>query len=179
LTEVPVGFKWFVPGLLTGEVAFAGEESSGASFARFDGTVWTTDKDGLIMDLLASEIIAKTEKNPAEHYRELIAKCGESWYRRVDAVATLEQKNKLKNLSPSQVKAQNLAGDEILQKLTEAPGNNAPIGGLKVLTENAWFACRPSGTEDVYKIYAESFKGEEHLNEVLKEAEKVVGEAIS
>ncbi|MDR1447540.1 MAG: phosphoglucomutase [Candidatus Ancillula sp.] len=179
LTEVPVGFKWFVPGLINGELGFGGEESSGASFLRFNGKVWTTDKDGPIMDLLASEIIAKTGKNPAEHYRKLIEKYGESWYKRVDAVATLEQKNKLKNLSPEQVTAEDLAGDKILEKITKASGNNAPISGLKVVTESAWFACRPSGTEDVYKIYAESFKGEDHLEEVLKQAEEVVGDAIS
>ncbi|MDR2083158.1 MAG: phosphoglucomutase [Candidatus Ancillula trichonymphae] len=179
LVEVPVGFKWFVPGLINGELGFGGEESSGASFLRLDGKVWTTDKDGPIMNLLASEIIATTGKNPAEHYRELVEKYGQSWYKRVDAVTTLAQKNKLKNLSPEQVTAQDLAGDVILSKLTKAPGNDAPIGGLKVVTQNAWFACRPSGTENVCKIYAESFTSGEHLEEVLKQAEEVVGDVIS
>ncbi|MER1996927.1 MAG: phosphoglucomutase (alpha-D-glucose-1,6-bisphosphate-dependent) [Arthrobacter sp.] len=179
LMEVPVGFKWFVPGLLSGEVAFGGEESAGASFLRLDGTVWTTDKDGILLALLASEITATTSKTPSQHYRELTNRFGDPVYARVDAPATREQKAALSKLSPSDVTATTLAGEEITARLTEAPGNGAPVGGLKVTTENAWFAARPSGTEDVYKIYAESFKGAEHLSEVQAEAKAIVDAVIS
>jgi phosphoglucomutase len=178
LTEVPVGFKWFVPGLLDGSIAFGGEESAGASFLRFDGSVWTTDKDGLILALLASEILAATGKSPSEHYAALTEEYGDPAYARVDAPANREQKAKLGALSPDDVSASTLAGEEITAKLTEAPGNGAKIGGLKVTTENAWFAARPSGTEDVYKIYAESFKGAEHLTQVQDEAREVVSAAL-
>ncbi|WKK62077.1 phosphoglucomutase (alpha-D-glucose-1,6-bisphosphate-dependent) [Corynebacterium sp. P3-F1] len=174
LVEVPVGFKWFVPGLIDGTVGFGGEESAGASFLRKDGTVWSTDKDGLIMDLLASEITAVTGKTPSQRYAELEAEFGAPVYARTDAEANREQKATLKKLSPDQVEATTLAGDEITAKLTEAPGNGAAIGGLKVTTDNAWFAARPSGTEDKYKIYAESFKGQEHLEQVQQEAQDVV-----
>jgi phosphoglucomutase len=178
LTEVPVGFKWFVPGLLDGSVAFGGEESAGASFLRFDGTVWTTDKDGIILALLASEILAATGQSPSEHYAALTAQYGDPAYARVDAPANREQKAKLAALSPDDVKASTLAGEEITAKLTEAPGNGAKIGGLKVTTESAWFAARPSGTEDVYKIYAESFQGPDHLAQVQAEAREVVSAAL-
>jgi phosphoglucomutase len=178
LTEVPVGFKWFVPGLLDGSIAFGGEESAGASFLRFDGSVWTTDKDGLILALLASEILAATGRTPSEHYVGLTEEYGAPAYARVDAPADRAQKAKLAALSPDDVRASSLAGEEITAKLTEAPGNGARIGGLKVTTENAWFAARPSGTEDVYKIYAESFKGPDHLAQVQEEAREVVGAAL-
>ncbi|GEA87655.1 phosphoglucomutase (alpha-D-glucose-1,6-bisphosphate-dependent) [Cellulomonas cellasea] len=178
LLEVPVGFKWFVPGLLDGSVGFGGEESAGASFLRHDGRVWTTDKDGLILALLASEIIATTGKSPSEHHAELVSEFGESWYARVDAPATLEQKATLGKLSPEQVTATSLAGEDITARLTAAPGNGASIGGLKVTTENAWFAARPSGTENVYKIYAESFRSPEHLAEVQVAAKDVVSDAL-
>ncbi|MBW0253048.1 phosphoglucomutase (alpha-D-glucose-1,6-bisphosphate-dependent) [Cellulomonas sp. PS-H5] len=178
LLEVPVGFKWFVPGLLDGSVGFGGEESAGASFLRKDGTVWTTDKDGIILALLASEILATTGKSPSQHHAELVGRFGESWYARVDAPATLEQKATLGKLSPEQVTATTLAGEDITAKLTSAPGNDAAIGGLKVTTENAWFAARPSGTENVYKIYAESFVGPEHLTQVQEAAKDVVSEAL-
>ena len=178
LTEVPVGFKWFVPGLLDGSIAFGGEESAGASFLRFDGSVWTTDKDGIILALLASEILAATGKTPSEHYAELTSEYGDPAYARVDAPANREQKAKLAALSPDDVTASTLAGEEITAKLTEAPGNGAKIGGLKVTTENAWFAARPSGTEDVYKIYAESFRGADHLAQVQDEAREVVSAAL-
>ena len=174
LVEVPVGFKWFVPGLISGDLGFGGEESAGASFLTLDGLTWTTDKDGLLLDLLASEILAVTGKSPSELYRELEAKYGVSSYARVDAPATREQKEKLGKLSPADVTATELAGEPITAKLTTAPGNGAPIGGLKVTTEHAWFAARPSGTENVYKIYAESLKGPDHLAEVQKEARQVV-----
>ena len=174
LVEVPVGFKWFVPGLIDGTIGFGGEESAGASFLRKDGTVWSTDKDGLIMDLLASEITAVTGKTPSQRYAELEEEFGAPVYARTDAEANREQKATLKKLSPEQVEATTLAGDEITAKLTEAPGNGAAIGGLKVTTDNAWFAARPSGTEDKYKIYAESFKGQEHLEQVQQEAQDVV-----
>src|SRR5512139_482881 len=174
MTEVPVGFKWFVPGLLDGSVVFGGEESAGASFLRFDGSVWTTDKDGIILALLASEILAATGKTPSEHYAELTQEFGDPAYARVDAPATREQKAKLAALSPSDVTADSLAGEAITAKLTEAPGNGAAIGGLKVTTESAWFAARPSGTEDVYKIYAESFKGPDHLAQVQSAAKELV-----
>jgi phosphoglucomutase len=178
LTEVPVGFKWFVPGLLDGSIAFGGEESAGASFLRFDGTVWTTDKDGLILALLASEILATTGKSPSEHYAGLVDRFGDPAYARVDAAADRDQKAKLAALTPDDVTADSLAGEEITAKLTEAPGNGAKVGGLKVTTENAWFAARPSGTEDVYKIYAESFRGPEHLEEVQEAAREVVSAAL-
>lgn len=178
LVEVPVGFKWFVPGLISGSVGFGGEESAGASFLRKDGTVWSTDKDGLIMDLLASEITAVTGKTPSQRYAELEATFGAPVYARTDAEANREQKATLKKLSPDQVTATTLAGDPITAKLTEAPGNGAAIGGLKVTTEHAWFAARPSGTEDKYKIYAESFKGQEHLEKVQKEAQDVVSAVL-
>jgi phosphoglucomutase len=178
LNEVPVGFKWFVPGLLDGTIGFGGEESAGASFLRFDGSVWTTDKDGIILALLASEILATTGKSPSQHYKDLTAKYGDPAYARVDAQATREQKSKLAALSPSDVTADSLAGEPITARLTAAPGNGAKIGGLKVTTESAWFAARPSGTEDVYKIYAESFKGPEHLALVQAEAREVVSAAL-
>ena len=178
LVEVPVGFKWFVPGLLDGSGPFGGEESAGASFLRMDGTVWTTDKDGILLALLASEIQAKTGKSPSQLYAELTAKHGSPAYARIDAPANREQKAKLGALSPADVSAESLAGEAITAKLTEAPGNGAKIGGLKVVTENAWFAARPSGTEDVYKIYAESFKGPEHLAEVQEQAREVVSAAL-
>ena len=178
LTEVPVGFKWFVPGLLDGSIAFGGEESAGASFLRFDGSVWTTDKDGIILALLASEILATTGKSPSRHYDELTARYGDPAYARMDAPATREQKARLQALSPSDVKAGSLAGEPITARLTAAPGNGAKIGGLKVTTKSAWFAARPSGTEDVYKIYAESFKGPEHLVEVQAEAQELVSAAL-
>lgn len=178
LYEVPVGFKWFVPGLLDGSIAFGGEESAGASFLRFDGTVWTTDKDGILLCLLASEILAVTGKTPSQRYAELEAEFGSSAYQRIDAPATPAQKAALAKLSPDAVTATELAGEPITAKLSHAPGNGAPIGGLKVQTEHAWFAARPSGTEDVYKLYAESLRGPEHLREVLSEARAVVSEAL-
>ena len=174
LVEVPVGFKWFVPGLVEGTIGFGGEESAGASFLRFDGSVWSTDKDGIIMDLLAAEITAVTGKSPSQRYAELAENFGAPAYTRTDAPANREQKAILKKLSPEKVSATELAGEEIVAKLTEAPGNGAAIGGLKVATKNAWFAARPSGTEDKYKIYAESFLGEEHLRQVQAEAQAVV-----
>ena len=178
LKEVPVGFKWFVDGLLDGSYGFGGEESAGASFLRRDGTVWTTDKDGIIMDLLAAEITAVTGEDPAEHYRKLTEQFGDPVYSRSDAPASPEQKAVLKDLSPDLVKADELAGERIEAKLTRAPGNDAPIGGLKVVTENGWFAARPSGTEDIYKIYAESFKGEEHLAQIREQAQDIVKKAF-
>ncbi|MBM6405453.1 alpha-D-glucose phosphate-specific phosphoglucomutase [Phycicoccus sp. CSK15P-2] len=178
LVEVPVGFKWFVPGLLDGSGPFGGEESAGASFLRRDGSVWTTDKDGILLALLASEIIARTGKTPSQHYGELTARHGSPAYARVDAPADREQKAKLAALSPEDVTAESLAGEPITDKLTEAPGNGAAIGGLKVVTESAWFAARPSGTEDVYKIYAESFRGPDHLAQVQAEAQEVVSAAL-
>lgn len=178
LWEVPVGFKWFVPGLLDGSVGFGGEESAGASLLRHDGTVWTTDKDGIILALLASEILAATGRTPSEHYADLVAAHGEPAYARIDAPADREQKAKLAALTPSAVEATEIAGEPVTAKLTEAPGNGAAIGGLKVTTESAWFAARPSGTEDVYKIYAESFRGPEHLAQVQAEAKQVVDAAL-
>jgi phosphoglucomutase len=178
LVEVPVGFKWFVPGLLDGSFGFGGEESAGASFLRRDGSVWTTDKDGLLLCLLAAEIIAVTGRSPSQQYADLVAAHGEPAYARVDAPATREQKAALAALTPAAVTATTLAGEEITGKLTEAPGNGAAIGGLKVTTESAWFAARPSGTEDVYKIYAESFRGPEHLAQVQEEARAVVSAAL-
>jgi phosphoglucomutase len=179
VSEVPVGFKWFVDGLLDGSYGFGGEESAGASFLRFDGTVWTTDKDGFILDLLAAEITANTGKDPAEHYATLAERFGEPVYERMEAPANPEQKAALKALSPDMVTADELAGEKILAKLTHAPGNGAPIGGLKVVTENGWFAARPSGTEDIYKIYAESFKGAEHLAQIQDEAKTIVSAAFA
>jgi phosphoglucomutase len=179
LSEVPVGFKWFVPGLVDGSYCFGGEESAGASFLRLDGTVWTTDKDGPIMDLLAAEITATTGKDPGEHYRELTAEFGTPYYTRVDAPATPEQKARLQKLTPNAVADSDLAGEPITAKLTRAPGNQAPIGGLKVVSKSGWFAARPSGTENIYKIYAESFKSQEHLNAILNEAEGMVNKALS
>ncbi|AHU89727.1 phosphoglucomutase [Trueperella pyogenes] len=179
MVEVPVGFKWFVPGLVSGTLGFGGEESAGASFLRKNGTVWTTDKDGIIMDLLAAEILAITGQSPSILHRELTGMYGESAYARIDAAATKEEKAKLKKLSPSAVTATVLAGEEITDRLVDAPGNGAAIGGLKVTTENAWFAARPSGTEDVYKIYAESFLGAEHLAKVQAEAKDVVSAALA
>jgi phosphoglucomutase len=178
LWEVPVGFKWFVPGLIDGSVAFGGEESAGASFLRRDGSVWTTDKDGIIAALLASEILAVTGESPSQRYRALTAGYGDPSYARVDAPATREQKAALARLSPEQVSATELAGEPILERLTNAPGNGAGIGGLKVVTENGWFAARPSGTEDVYKIYAESFLGDEHLARIQSDAREVVSAAL-
>jgi phosphoglucomutase len=179
LSEVPVGFKWFVDGLLDGSYGFGGEESAGASLLRMDGTVWTTDKDGIILDLLAAEITARTGRDPGEHYQELEAQFGSPIYARMDAPATLEQKAVLKTLSPEMVEASQMAGEPILAKLTNAPGNNAPIGGLKVVTENGWFAARPSGTEAIYKIYAESFSGAEHLQQIQAEAQDIVNAAFA
>lgn len=178
LVEVPVGFKWFVPGLLDGSIGFGGEESAGASFLRFDGSVWSTDKDGIIMDLLAAEITAVTGKSPSQRYAELAEEFGAPAYARTDAPADRAQKAILKKLSPQQVEATDLVGEEITAKLTEAPGNGAAIGGLKVTTCNAWFAARPSGTEDKYKIYAESFLGEEHLRKVQEEAQELVTQVL-
>jgi len=178
LSEVPVGFKWFVAGLVDGSFCFGGEESAGASFLRRDGTVWTTDKDGPIMDLLAAEIMACTGKDPGQHYQELTAEFGTPYYTRVDAPATPEQKAKLQKLSPSAVKESDLAGEPITAKLTKAPGNQAPIGGLKVIAKKGWFAARPSGTENIYKIYAESFESESHLQAILSEAQDMVSNAL-
>jgi phosphoglucomutase len=179
LYEVPVGFKWFVPGLLDGSCCFGGEESAGASFLRQDGAPWATDKDGLIMVLLAAEITARTGKDPGEHYAELTAQFGLPLYTRIDAPATPEQKAKLRALTPEAVTASSLAGEPILAKLTRAPGDNAPIGGLKVVTSSGWFAARPSGTENIYKIYAESFTGQSHLDDILADAEGIVNAALN
>ena len=178
LLEVPVGFKWFVPGLLDGSCGFGGEESAGASFLRRDGAVWSTDKDGPIMDLLAAEITARTGKDPGQHYAELTAQFGVSYYTRIDAPATPEQKARLKELSPEAVTDSSLAGEPIIGKLTQAPGNNAPIGGLKVVAASGWFAARPSGTENLYKVYAESFKDQSHLETIVTEAERIVTKAL-
>src|SRR6516165_3406503 len=177
LSEVPVGFKWFAPGLFDSSYCFGGEESAGASFLRHDGSVWTTDKDGPIMDLLAAEITAHTGKDPGEHYRALTAEFGTPLYTRIDAPATAEQKSRLEKLSPAAVKESNLAGEPIIAKLSRAPGNDAPIDGLKVVAASGWFAARPSGTEAVYKIYAESFKDEQHLQAILSDAQQIVGSA--
>jgi phosphoglucomutase len=179
LCEVPVGFKWFVQGLFDGSFCFGGEESAGASFLRQDGTVWTTDKDGPIMNLLAAEITARTGKDPGEHYQELAAEFGSPRYTRIDAPATPEQKAKLEKLSPEAVRAANLAGEPITAKLTRAPGDGEPIGGLKVVAANGWFAARPSGTENIYKIYAESFKDEAHLKTIVSEAQEIVNKALA
>ncbi|HWV99397.1 MAG TPA: phosphoglucomutase (alpha-D-glucose-1,6-bisphosphate-dependent) [Candidatus Acidoferrum sp.] len=179
LCEVPVGFKWFAPGLFDGSFCFGGEESAGASFLRRDGTVWTTDKDGPIMDLLAAEITARTGKDPGEHFRELTAEFGTPYYTRIDAAATPEQKALLGKLSPEAVKESELAWEPIIAKLTRAPGNQAPIGGLKVVTSSGWFAARPSGTENIYKIYAESFRDEKHLQKIVTEAQRIVDNALA
>jgi len=175
LWEVPVGFKWFAPGLFDGSCCFGGEESAGASFIRTNGSVWTTDKDGLILGLLAAELTARTGKDPGEHYREITARYGESFYTRIDAPATPEQKNALKKLS---VSATTLAGDAITAKLIDAPGNNAPIGGVKVTSEAGWFAARPSGTEDIYKLYAESFRSQAHLDQIISEAQQILKRSL-
>jgi phosphoglucomutase len=174
LWEVPVGFKWFAPGLFDGTCCFGGEESAGASFLRRDGKVWTTDKDGLILGLLAAEMTARTGKDPGEHYREIASRFGEAFYTRIDAPATAEQKDALQKLTPDAVSATTLGGDAITGKLTRAPGNNAPIGGLKVTTEQGWFAARPSGTENIYKLYAESFRSEAHLQQIVSEAQQII-----
>ncbi len=179
LVEVPVGFKWFVEGLIDGSLGFGGEESAGATFLRRDGTVWTTDKDGLVPNLLAAEITARTGKDPGEHYRELTAEFGTSFYTRIDAPATPEQKERLAKLSPEAVKDSELAGEPITAKLTKAPGNNAAIGGLKVMASAGWFAARPSGTENIYKIYAESFKDQAHLDTIVDEAKRIVTNALA
>ncbi len=178
LAEAPVGFKWFTSGLFDGSCCFGGEESAGASFLRHDGGVWTTDKDGLIMNLLAAEITARTGKDPSRHYRELTAQFGTAYYTRIDAAATPAQKAKLAKLAPDAVKGTSLAGEPITAKLTRAPGNDAPIGDLKVTAANGWFAARPSGTEAVYKIYAESFKDEPHLDRIVAEAQAMVDKAL-
>jgi phosphoglucomutase len=179
LMEVPVGFKWFVPGLLDGSLGFGGEESAGAAFLRRDGAVWTTDKDGLILALLAAEMLAVTGRSPSELYADLTGRFGEPAYARVDAPATREEKAVLAGLSARDVRAGELAGEPVTAVLTSAPGNEAPLGGVKVCTESAWFAARPSGTEDVYKIYAESFRGPDHLATVQEEARTVVSAALS
>jgi phosphoglucomutase len=179
LCEVPVGFKWFAPGLFEGALGFGGEESAGASFLRREGKVWTTDKDGPIMNLLAAEITAVTGKDPGEHFRELASEFGMPYYTRIDAAATPEQKAKLAKLSSEAVKETTMAGSPITAKLTRAPGNNAPIGGLKVVTGDGWFAARPSGTENIYKIYAESFRNESHLQAIVGEARQIVKNALS
>jgi phosphoglucomutase len=173
-----VGFKWFVEGLFSGSYCFGGEESAGASFLRFDGSVWTTDKDGLIMNLLAAEITARTGKDPSEHYRQLAAEFGTPYYTRIDAPATPEQKAKLQKLAPQDVRESYLVGEPIISKITSAPGNKAPIGGLKIVTQTGWFAARPSGTENIYKIYAESFRDESHLNALVDEAQQIVNNAL-
>ncbi|MCW2523925.1 MAG: phosphoglucomutase, alpha-D-glucose phosphate-specific, partial [Frankiales bacterium] len=178
LIEVPVGFKWFVPGLLDGSIGFGGEESAGASFLQRDGSVWTTDKDGIILCLLASEIQAVTGQSPSQHYRALTERFGSPAYARIDSPATREQKSILGKLAPEQVAASELAGDPITARLTTAPGNGAAIGGLKVTTDRGWFAARPSGTEDVYKLYAESFAGPEHLAQIQQEAREIVSAAL-
>ncbi|MFB3902840.1 MAG: phosphoglucomutase (alpha-D-glucose-1,6-bisphosphate-dependent) [Acidobacteriota bacterium] len=178
LVEVPVGFKWFVQGLIEGRFGFGGEESAGASFLRRDGTVWTTDKDGFILDLLAAEITATTGKDPGEQYRELTRLFGEPVYERIDAPISAERKSAFKNLTPEKIKAFQLAGEPIVAKLTTAPGNGAPIGGIKVVAQEGWFAARPSGTEDVYKVYAESFKGIEHLRRIQEEAQAIINQTL-
>ena len=178
LIEVPVGFKWFVPGLLDGSVGFGGEESAGASFLRRDGRVWTTDKDGIILDLLAAEIIAVTGSTPSARYRTLAERLGDPAYARIDAPATREQKAVLARLSPDQFAASELAGEPVLERLTAAPGNGEPLGGIKVVTESGWFAARPSGTEDVYKLYAESFRGPGHLARIQSEAQELLAQVL-
>jgi phosphoglucomutase len=179
LAEVPVGFKWFVPGLSYGSYCFGGEESAGASFLRRDGTAWTTDKDGLILGLLAAEITAKTGKDPGEHYREITAEYGSPLYTRIDTPATPAEKSLLQNLSVDAVIATELAGEPITARLTQAPGNGAAIGGLKVVARSGWFAARPSGTEDLYKLYAESFRDQAHLEGIVSEARRIVNDALA
>jgi phosphoglucomutase len=174
-----VGFKWFASGLLAGSLCFGGEESAGASFLRTDGSVWTTDKDGLLLNLLAAEITARTGKDPGEHYRELTVRLGTPYYVRIDAAATAAEKARLGKLAPEAVTASTLAGEPILAKLTRAPGNDASIGGLKVVTRNGWFAARPSGTEDIYKLYAESFTSQSHLEAIVEEAQRLVTRVVS
>jgi phosphoglucomutase len=176
---VPVGFKWFVPGLLDASIGFGGEESAGASFLRQDGRVWTTDKDGILLGLLSAEITARTGKDPGEHYREIVAAAGEPLYARLDEPATPAEKARLGALAPADVTSKTLAGEPIASVLTRAPGNGAPIGGLKVTAENGWFAARPSGTENIYKIYAESFRGRDHLTRVIEEARALVKAALA
>ena len=178
LCEVPVGFKWFVSGLSDGSFGFGGEESAGASFLRKDGTVWTTDKDGILLDLLAAEMTVVTGKDPSQHYEAMTEKYGAPIYERIDVASNPEEKAVLGKLSPEQVTADTLAGEKITAKLTAAPGNGAAIGGLKVVTENGWFAARPSGTEDIYKIYAESFIDKSHLEKIQKEAQGIVADAL-
>jgi len=179
LCEVPVGFKWFAPGLFDGSFCFGGEESAGASFLRHDGTVWTTDKDGPIMDLLAAELTAVTGKEPGEHFREIAAQFGQPYYTRLDVPAATEQKARLAKLSPEAVEESNLAGEPITARLTRAPGNDAPIGGLKIVAANGWFAARPSGTENLYKIYAESLINQKHLDTIVSEARQIVDNALA
>jgi phosphoglucomutase len=179
LFEVPVGFKWFVAGLLDGSLGFGGEESAGSIFLRLDGTVWTTDKDGIVPSLLAAEITARTGRNPGAIYRDFGPEFGEPVYERIDSPGTPEQRKGLAKLSPAQVKQTELAGEKILTMLTQAPGNDAPIGGLKVIAKSGWFAARPSGTENIYKIYAESFQGTDHLRRIQEEAQMIVSEAIA
>jgi phosphoglucomutase len=179
LLEVPVGFKWFVPGLLGGSLGIAGEESAGASFLRRDGTVWTTDKDGIAMDLLAVEMMAQTGRDPSEQYADIARELGNPAYERIDAPATAEEKAALLRLAPGDTDATELAGDPILTMLTSTPGNGGPIGGLKVVTAHGWFAARPSGTEDVYKLYAESFRGPAHLKRIQEDAQTIVGQAMA
>jgi len=179
LYEVPVGFKWFVDGLLDGSLGFGGEESAGASFVRLDGSVWTTDKDGIVAALLAAEITARMGRDPGEIYRELTREFGEPAYDRVEAPATPEQKALLETLSPQHIRTSDLAGERIQTILTSAPGDSAPIGGVKVVAESGWFAARPSGTENIYKIYAESFRGADHLRRILEEAQTIVSDALA
>lgn len=178
VSEVPVGFKWFTEGLFNGSYCFGGEESAGASFLRFDGSAWTTDKDGLIMGLLAAEVTASTGMDPGEHYRKLTAEFGTPFYARIDAAASPEQKAKLQRLVPEDVRESELAGEQIIDKITRAPGNGACIGGLKVVTKSGWFAARPSGTESIYKIYAESFRDQFHLDALIKDAQQLVNRAL-
>jgi phosphoglucomutase len=179
LVEVPVGFKWFVRGLLNGELGFGGEESAGASFLRRDGSAWSTDKDGILLCLLAAEMTARSGRDPGDLYKDLTLRFGSPAYRRIDARATLEEKEALKKLTPGQIEAREIGGERIVAVLTTAPGNGAPVGGVKVVTENGWFAARPSGTEETYKIYAESFLGDQHLQAILDDAQHVVGSALS
>ena len=178
LAEVPVGFKWFAPGLFDGSICFGGEESAGASFLRRDGSVWTTDKDGIILALLAAEITARTGRDPGAHYRDLTAAFGTSYYTRIDAPATTDEKTRLQKLSPEAVTAGQMAGEPIVAILTRAPANDEPIGGLKIVTANGWFAARPSGTENLYKIYAESFTSQSHLDAIVGEAREIVAGAL-
>jgi len=178
LVEVPVGFKWFSNGLIDGSLGFGGEESAGASFLKRDGSVWTTDKDGLILGLLAAEIVARTGHDPAQHYDSVTRDLGKSFYQRIDAPASPGQRKSLANLNPDRIDAKELAGEPIEEKLTRAPGNNQPIGGVKIIAKSGWFAARPSGTEDIYKIYAESFRNEDHLHEIQKDARETIGRLL-